>query len=158
MCSVHKHMQNADFGQILCRRARYKTSCDLATDFRKLGIKRCVRLERKNSWKGVSRSAAVADFVQGGNWPPPPPPVKIGLKSIGISITCIPGLKLCVTHIFHRPILISSGAQQNDMWTHMLFCQELIVLPCTCIHFNPWHLLQPITNLLFVCFICFVFV
>ena len=30
------------------------------SDFRKLGIKRCVRLERKKSWKGVLRSAAVA--------------------------------------------------------------------------------------------------
>ena len=33
---------------------------DRWSDFRKLGIKRCVRLERKKSWKGVSRSAAVA--------------------------------------------------------------------------------------------------
>ena len=31
MCFVHKHVQNADFGQILCRRASTKRR-DLATD------------------------------------------------------------------------------------------------------------------------------
>ena len=77
MCFVHKHMQNADFGQILSRRASTKKLRDLTTDFRKLGIKRCVRLERKKSWKSVSRSAAVATQSRiscrgGSNWPPPP--------------------------------------------------------------------------------------
>ena len=32
MCFVHKHMQNADFGQILLQTCKYKTSRDLATD------------------------------------------------------------------------------------------------------------------------------
>ena len=55
---------------------------DRRSDFRKLGIKRCARLERKKSWKGVSRSAAVARQSRilcrgGSNWPPP---VKIGLR------------------------------------------------------------------------------
>ena len=50
---------------------------DQWSDFRKLGIKRCVRLERKKSWKGVSRSAAVARQSQiscrGGVKLTPPP-------------------------------------------------------------------------------------
>ena len=58
---------------------------DQWSDFRKLGIKRCVRLERKKSWKGASRSAAVArqsriSYRGGQIDPPPPPPVKIGLR------------------------------------------------------------------------------
>ena len=74
MCFVHKHMQNADFGQFLSRRASTK-SCVISrgdeSDFRKLGItKDALRLERKKSWKGVSRSAAVATqsriSLQGG--------------------------------------------------------------------------------------------
>ena len=81
MCFVHKHMQNADFGQnVMWPRDRW-------SDFRKLGIKRCIRLERKNSWKGVSRSAAVARqsriSYRGVKLTPPPPQLlKIGLNTI----------------------------------------------------------------------------
>ena len=42
MCFVHKHMQNADFGQILSRRASTKSCVTLATDgpiFTNLGSK-----------------------------------------------------------------------------------------------------------------------
>ena len=90
MCFVHKHMQNADFGQILSRRASTKsrvTSRPMVRFSQDLVSKDEVRLERK---KGIKRRVAisggrdaVADFVQGGgvsNWPPPPP-VKIGLNS-----------------------------------------------------------------------------
>ena len=57
---------------------------DRWSDFCKLGIKRCVRLERKNSWKGVSRGSR--GFRTGGGGGvgsngPPPPPDKIGLNS-----------------------------------------------------------------------------
>ena len=81
--------KNADFWQILGRRASTENVMwprDRWSDFRKLGIKRCVRLERKNSWKGVSRSAAVARqspiLYRGVNLTPPPlwPSFKIGLK------------------------------------------------------------------------------
>ena len=56
---------------------------DRRSDFRKLDIKRCTRLERKKSWKGVSRSAAVAKQSQiscRGGGQIDPPPVKIGLN------------------------------------------------------------------------------
>ena len=85
MCFVHKPMQNADFGQILCQRASTK---------RHLTSRPTVRFSQtwyqkmRKTWKkkGMKRRVticggreAVADFVQGGsNWPPPP--VKIGLK------------------------------------------------------------------------------
>ena len=53
---------------------------DRWSDFRKLGTKRCVRLERKKSWKGVSRSAAVARqsriSYRGGQIDPPPPQLR----------------------------------------------------------------------------------
>ena len=86
MCFVHKPMQNADFGQILCRRAstkRHVTSRPTVR-FSQTWYQKMRKTWKKKSWKGVSRSAAVADFVQGGGVkltpPPPPPPVKIGLR------------------------------------------------------------------------------
>ena len=73
MCFVHKPMQNADFGQILCRRASTKRPRDLATDgpiFANLVSKDAQDLKEKKSWKGrvaiCGGREAVADFVQGG--------------------------------------------------------------------------------------------
>ena len=63
---------------------------DRRSDFRKLGIKRCVRLESKKSWKGASRSAAVTRqsriSYRGGQIDPPPPPVKIGLTCLSTKV------------------------------------------------------------------------
>ena len=58
---------------------------DRWSDFRKLGIKRCVRLERKTHAKAcrdLRRSRGSRGFRTGGGsiWPPPPPPAQIGLK------------------------------------------------------------------------------
>ena len=84
MCFVHKHRQYADFGQILCRHASTKRHMTLMVWFSQLGVKRCVRLERKNLMKRrvaiCGGRQALADFVQGGGGggggggPPPPPP------------------------------------------------------------------------------------
>ena len=87
MCFLHKHMQNFDFGQILCRRAstkRHVTSRPMVRfsqnwyqKVRKTWKKKV--MERRVAICGGRE--AVADFVQGeSNWPPPPPPVKIGLN------------------------------------------------------------------------------
>ena len=82
-------MRNADFGQILCRRAgtkRHVTSRPMVR-FRKLGIKRYVRLERKGHEKvccDLRWSRGSRGFRTGGVklTPPPPAPVKIGLKDL----------------------------------------------------------------------------
>ena len=85
MCFVHKHMQNADFGQILSRRESTKSRVTsrpmvrfsqtwyqkMRKTWKKKVIKRCVAISGGRD--------AVADFVQGGQIDPPPP-VKIGLK------------------------------------------------------------------------------
>ena len=84
MCFVHKHMQNADFGQILSRRASTKSRVTsrpmvrfsqtwyqkMRKTWKKKVIKRCVAISGGRD--------AVADFVQGGgsNWPPPPPQLR----------------------------------------------------------------------------------
>ena len=80
MCFVHKHMQNADFGQILCQRASTKHHVisrpmvrfsqtwyqQMRKTWKKKLIKRLVAI--------CGGREAVADFVQGGgggsNWPP----------------------------------------------------------------------------------------
>ena len=86
MWFAHKHMQNADFGQILGRRAstkRYVTSRPMVRfsqtwyqkmrkTWKKKVTKRCVAI--------CSGREAVADFMQGDQIDPPPPPVKIGLN------------------------------------------------------------------------------
>ena len=91
MCFVHKPMQNADFGQILCRRASTK---------RRVTSRPTVRFSQtwyqkmRKTWKKkvmkrrvaiCGGREAVTDFVQGGvKLTPPPPPVKIGLKTLSI--------------------------------------------------------------------------
>ena len=85
MCFVHKPMQNADFGQILCRRASTK---------RRVTSRPTVRFSQtwyqkmRKTWKKkvmkrrvaiCGGREAVADFVAGGGQIDPPPPVKIGL-------------------------------------------------------------------------------
>ena len=116
MCFVHKHMQNADFGANFEPMCEYKKSRDLATvwsDFRKLGIKRCVRLERKKSWKGASRSAAVARQSRiscrgGSNLTPPP--VKIGLKGMAPKVYCNTRAWICMNEWNRIPIAWLSDA------------------------------------------------
>ena len=76
MCFVHKHMQNADFGQILSRRASTKsrvTSRPMVRFSQTWYQKMCKTWKKK----GVSRSAAVATQSQiscrgGGQIDPPP--------------------------------------------------------------------------------------
>ena len=85
MCFVHKHMQNADFGQILSRRASTK-SC--VTSRPMIQFSQTWYQKMRKTWKKKvmkrrvaisSGRDAVADFVQGGGQIDPPP-VKIGLK------------------------------------------------------------------------------
>ena len=89
MCFVHKHMQNADFGQILCRRAgtkRHVTSRPMVRfsqtwyqKMRKTWKKKLVKRRVAICGRGGGREA-VADFVQGGGGgqidPPPPPQLR----------------------------------------------------------------------------------
>ena len=83
MCFVHKHIcKMRILGNFWAdvRVQKVAWPRDRWSDFRKLGIKRCARLERKKSWKGMSRSAAVATQSRiscrggGGQIDPPPPP------------------------------------------------------------------------------------
>ena len=79
MCFVHKHMQNADFGQILCWRAstkRHVTSRPMVRfsqtwyqKMRKTWKKKLMK-RRVAIWGGRE---AVADFIQWGQIDPPPP-------------------------------------------------------------------------------------
>ena len=86
MCFVHKHMQNADFGQILCRRAstkRHVTSRPMVR-FSQTWYQKMRKTWKKKVMKRrvaiCGGREAVADFVQGGGGQiDPPPPVKIGL-------------------------------------------------------------------------------
>ena len=85
MCFVHKHMQNADFGQILSRRASTKSR---VTSRPMVRFSQTWYQKMRKTWKKkvIKRRVAisggrdaVADFVQGGV-KLTPPPVKIGLK------------------------------------------------------------------------------
>ena len=83
---------------------------DRRSDFRKLGIKRCVRLEEKSHEKAhrdLRRSRGSHRFCTGGggggsNWPPPP--VKIGLTVTRMRLECLPLLTKSV------PLLLSPVA------------------------------------------------
>ena len=106
MCFVHKPMQNADFGQILCRRASTKHHVTSRPPVRFLQT--WYQKMRKTWKKKVMKRRvticggreAVADFVQGGGVKlTPPPPVKIGLKQKYISrgfVICGVGVKYAV--------------------------------------------------------------
>ena len=90
MCFVHKHMQNADFGQILSRRASTKsrvTSRPMVRFSQTWYQKMRKTWKKKVMTKRVAISSGrdtVADFVQGGGVKlTPPPPVKIGLNCSG---------------------------------------------------------------------------
>ena len=79
MCFVHKHMQTADFGQILCRRAstkRHVTSRPMVR-FSQTWYQKMRKTWKKKFTKRrvviCGGREAVADFVQGGGgstWPP----------------------------------------------------------------------------------------
>ena len=83
MCFVHKHMQNADFGQFLSRRASTKSR---VTSRPMVRFSQTWYQKMRKTWKKkvIKRRVAisggrdtVADFVQGGGvklTPPPPPP------------------------------------------------------------------------------------
>ena len=86
MCFVHKPMQNADFGQILCRRASTKRCVTSRPTVR---FSQTWYQKMRKTWKKkvmkrrvaiCGGREAVADFVQGGVKLTPPPPVKIGLN------------------------------------------------------------------------------
>ena len=86
MCFVHKHMQNADFGQNLSRRASTKRC---VTSRPMVRFSQTWYQKMRKTWKKkvIKRRVAisggrdaVADFVQGGGGQIDPPPVKIGLK------------------------------------------------------------------------------
>ena len=85
MCFVHKHMQNADFGQILSRRASKKSR---VTSGPMIQFSQTWYQKMRKTWKKKvmkrrvaisSGRDAVTDFVQGGGQIDPPP-VKIGLR------------------------------------------------------------------------------
>ena len=72
MCFVHKHMQNADFGQILSRRASTKSR---VTSRPMVRFSQTWYQKMRKTWKKkvIKRHVAisggcdaVADFVQGG--------------------------------------------------------------------------------------------
>ena len=80
MCFLHKPMQNADFGQILCRRASTKRHVTSRPTVR---ISQTWYQKMRKTWKKkvmkrrvaiCGGHEAVADFVQGGQFDPPPPP------------------------------------------------------------------------------------
>ena len=80
MCVVHKHMQNSDFGQILCRRVstkRHVTSRPMVR-FSQTWYQKMRKTWKNNLMKRrvaiCSGREAVTDFVQGGHLDPPPPP------------------------------------------------------------------------------------
>ena len=86
MCFVHKHMQNADFGQILSRHASTK-SCVTSRPMVRFSQTWYQKMHKTWKKKVMKRRVAISggrdavtDFVQGGGQIDPPPPVKIGLK------------------------------------------------------------------------------
>ena len=88
MCFVHKHMQNADFGQFLSRHASTK-SCVTSRPMVRFSQTWYQKMRKTWKKKVMKRRVAisggrdaVADFVQGGGQIDPPPPVKIGLRTV----------------------------------------------------------------------------
>ena len=101
MCFVHKHMQNADFGQILGRRGntkRHVTSRPMVR-FSQTWYQKMRKTWKKKLMKRrvaiCGGREAVADFVQGGVTLTPPPPVKIGLKQNNCSSCCFLNHIIC---------------------------------------------------------------
>ena len=125
MCFVHKHMQNADFGQILSRRASTKSR---VTSRPMIQFSQTWCQKMRKTWKKKvmkrrvaisSGRDAVADFVQGGQIDPPPPPVKIGLT-----------LAFC-----HRSICHWSNSRRST-------CHTFVTVPCKVINGESACILQ----------------
>ena len=84
MCFVHKHMQNADFGQILCQHASIK--CHLSSRSMVWFSQTWYQKMRKAWKKKVMKRRvaicdgreAVTDFVQGRGQIDPPPQLDKG--------------------------------------------------------------------------------
>ena len=83
MCFVHKPMQNADFGQILCRRAstkRHVTSRP-TVQFSQTWYQKMRKTWKKKVMKRrvaiCGGREAVTDFVQGGGGQIDPPPPQL---------------------------------------------------------------------------------
>ena len=77
MCFVHKHMQNADLGQILSRRASTKSRVTSRPIFANLVSKDAQDLKEKSHEKACCdqrRSRHSRGFRAGGQIDPPPPP------------------------------------------------------------------------------------
>ena len=114
MCFVHKHMQNADFRQILSRRASTK-SC--VTSRPMVRFSQTWYQKMRKTWKkkvmkkrvAISGGRdAVTDFVQGGV-KLTPPPVKIGLILRVYGICTDMNLIFAILHIsesFHKVCFI----------------------------------------------------
>ena len=76
MCFVHKHMQNADFGQILCRRASTKRH---VTSRPVVRFSQTWYQKMRKTWKKKTHEKACRDLrrsrilYRGGQIDPPPP-------------------------------------------------------------------------------------
>ena len=126
MCFVHKPMQNADFGQISCRRASTKrrVTSRPTVRFSQTWYQKMHKTWKKKVMKRrvaiCGGREAVADFVQGGGQIDPPPPVKIGLNFPGLNshypkinekgwISVPPGISL-------REIQLTVFLANKDSW------------------------------------------
>ena len=92
MCFVHKHVQNADFGQILCRRASTKRQVTSRPMVR-FSQTWCQKMRNTLKEKFIKRHVAICggletftDFVRGGGGGGPPV-VGIGLR-LFLSYVC----------------------------------------------------------------------
>ena len=79
MCFVHKPMQNADFGQILCRRASTKRHVTSRPTVRSKDAQDLKEKSHEKACRDLRRSRGSRGFRAGGV-KLTPPPVKIGLK------------------------------------------------------------------------------
>ena len=159
MCFVHKHMQNADFGQILCRRASTKRH---VTSRPMVWFSQTWYQKMRKTWKKkvMKRRVAICGgrgFRAGGggsNWPPPPP-VKIGLNIFHPKVVmCLCSTHLIVSiimHLKHRSLFFcflpaakkeetgSSGARQHPQETQEMMTAERDCNFAYNVFIKPYH-------------------
>ena len=92
------------------------------SDFRKLGVKICIRLQRKKSWSGGAESTA--KFVEGGP-PTPPPPVQLRLK-IGDPI-CRPKIWVATSLKLEMRLLTYQFGTNTQSDTEVMFTRIWLV-------------------------------
>ena len=136
MCFVHKPMQNADFGQILCRRASTKRH---VTSWPTIRFSQTWYQKMRKTWKKkvmkrrvtiCGGREAVADFVQGGVKLTPPqlsPGSLLKVTSDFVLVMCVRAYNLCappkwkfwirpwIWIIFSKPIYC-----EQDIYIHMV--------------------------------------